>query len=289
MNAQSKRLFAAGLVIWLVAVTCSLPVATPEAVAPPILSEEDIASTAEARAAPPSAEVQAQEVPATPTTCVPMVTASLNANVRNGPGTDYNAVGSLQQGVSAKLAGRNEDDTWWYIEYADAAGGHAWIAKSVTTADCIPEGLTVVAAEAPPPAEEAVAEEPPAEEEPAAEAEPVAKPDLTVDAFTITPETPTQGQPAHVLVSVYNHGNAAAGPFVVAWYGLSGYHTPSCTWELDGMRARGGRTLECDYQFASHYTVTLTSLAVADSNGQVDESNEDNNEATISPFGVNAP
>ncbi len=292
MKAQFHRVFATALAVWLAAVTCSLPVATPAAVAPPpILSQEDIAATAGALT--PRAASQAQEVPAIATTCEPTVTASVNANVRRGPGTDYGEVGSLLQGASAKLAGKNEADTWWYIEYADAAGGHAWIAKSVTTAACIPEALSVIAAEAPPPAEEEVAEEPPAEEA-AAEEEPPAEeaaalPDLSVDQFTITPETPTQGQTAHVHVFVYNHGNANAGPFVVAWYGLSGYHTPSCTWELDGMRAGGGRTLQCDYQFISHYTVTQSSLAVADSTKQVDESNEDNNEATISPFGVNAP
>ena len=82
----------------------------------------------------------------TGTTCIPTVTATMNANVRSGPGTVYNAVGSLLKGNSATVAGKNADGTWWYIEFSSVSGGRAWVAASVTTSSCIPTSLAVIAA-----------------------------------------------------------------------------------------------------------------------------------------------
>lgn len=80
-------------------------------------------------------------IPAAPTACTPIVTANLNANVRAGDSTDYEIVGFLATGATAPLMGRNAADTWWYIQYG---GGHGWIAKSVTTAACLPATVAVV-------------------------------------------------------------------------------------------------------------------------------------------------
>jgi uncharacterized protein YraI len=67
-------------------------------------------------------------------------------NIRNGPGQVYGIVGLLPQGGSAKVAGKNADGTWWYIEFAGGPNGYAWVAGSVTTATCIPAALAIVAA-----------------------------------------------------------------------------------------------------------------------------------------------
>jgi hypothetical protein len=114
-------------------------------------------------------------------------------------------------------------------------------------------------------------------------------PDMYVSEFTITPSTPIQGQNAHVRIGVYNQGKAKAGAFTVSWYGLSTFASPSCTWEIDQMNANGGRILECDFVYSSWYPANKTSLVVVDSANQVLESNEGNNQGTISPFGVNKP
>jgi hypothetical protein len=90
--------------------------------------------------APPTATLAAA------TGCTPMVTANLNANVRRGPSTEYSEVGYLPSGGTAPLAGRNEDNSWWYIVFAGGPGGYAWIAQSVTTASCLPAVVQVVAA-----------------------------------------------------------------------------------------------------------------------------------------------
>ncbi len=281
MNGHLQRVLIAMLIVWLAAVTCSLPTATPAAVAPPAVSQQDLANTAAvlvltaqvpAAAAATTGPVAQPAPPATATTCSAMVTANLNANVRSGPGTDYDAVGALLQGSSAPVSGKNDAGTWWYIDFAAGAGGHAWIANSVTTASCVPAGLIIVAA-------------PPTE---VSEAPSGAQADLRIDEFSITPSTPVMGHAAHVRLMVYNHGSAPTGPYAVVWYGLSTFASPSCSWNVPNSNPSGGRVLECDYTFQSWYPVNKASWAMVDVNDQVDESNEGNNEATISPFGVTA-
>jgi hypothetical protein len=93
----------------------------------------------------------AQPAPA----CEPTITAVSNANVRTGPDIIYNVVGQLPQGGTAKVVGRNDTFTWYYIVFPGGPGGYAWIAGSVSSATCLPAVLQVVAA---PPA--SVAQEP---------------------------------------------------------------------------------------------------------------------------------
>src|SRR5271169_235629 len=62
------------------------------------------------------------------TSCAAMVTANLNANIRTGPSTAYDAVGSLLTGQTAPIAGNNSDGTWWYINFPAGPGGYGWIA-----------------------------------------------------------------------------------------------------------------------------------------------------------------
>ena len=201
-----------------------------------------------------------------------MVTANLNANVRAEPSTDYEAVGSILQGGTAPVAGKNDAGTWWYIEYA---GGHARIVASTTTSACIPDTLAVVGAAAPP----------------EAPAVPAARgmPALIISEFSISPSTPVMGQPGHVHIQAHDQGNAVSGPYTVVWCGLSTGASPHCTWDVENSNPGGGRVLECDYTFASWYPVNKTSLAIVDTNVQVDESNEGHNEGTISPFVVAQP
>ncbi len=117
-----------------------------------------------------------------------------------------------------------------------------------------------------------------------------AMPDLTISEFSINPATPTQGENVHVRVRAHNAGTADSGAFKMEWYGLSTFSSPSCNWNVVGGLVAGGSVLmECDYSFASWYPLTKTSIAFIDTDDQVDESNEGNNSASISPFGVDAP
>jgi CARDB/Bacterial SH3 domain len=292
MKNQFARILSAGLAAWLAIVACNIPLMSAPSATQQGPSQDQLALTAAAlvltaQAPAPTAETVAEATAETAATvCPPTVTANLNANVRSGPGTTYSAVGSLPRGTSANVAGKNDDATWWYIEFAAGVDGHAWIAASVTTSACIPADLAVIS----PSTAEGGAEAAAGDEQAApAGGEVAAKPDLIITKFRINPQEPTSGVPATVEITTRNQGNAASGPYVVHWYGLSTYHNPSCTWDVGNSNPGGGQILNCEFAFPSPYATDMSSLAVIDATSQVDESEEGNNEATISPFRVNAP
>jgi endonuclease YncB( thermonuclease family) len=71
------------------------------------------------------------------------VTVNDNANLRSGPGTDYERVGGAAQGDAVEIVGRNADGDWYQL----VSG--TWIAAFLV--DGAPEGLPVVG-DAPEPA-----------------------------------------------------------------------------------------------------------------------------------------
>jgi uncharacterized protein YraI len=121
---------------------CNLPAAAPVATEPPVVEAAAIVITA----TPASTPVPVEPVQA----CNPIVTTTIDANVRGGPGTVYVVKGQIPLGGTAPVAGKNSDGTWWYIQFAGGDGGYAWIAGSVTSATCIPATLPVIAAPPPP-------------------------------------------------------------------------------------------------------------------------------------------
>ncbi|HEY5902838.1 MAG TPA: hypothetical protein VIU38_03755 [Anaerolineales bacterium] len=144
---------AAALAVVTSILACTLPTSDQVTAAATAFAQTQTAQAGQLP--PPSAAPGATAVPSAtpvpptavlpPTACSPIVTANVNANVREGDSTDYEIKGFLATGTSAPLMGRNAADTWWYIAYG---AGHGWIAKSVVTAACLP---AVVAVVAPPP------------------------------------------------------------------------------------------------------------------------------------------
>jgi hypothetical protein len=65
-------------------------------------------------------------------------------NCRYGPGTTYAFVNELPEGQSARVIGRNESATWWYIRDPGNPGGACWVAASVTQIQSGAENLPVV-------------------------------------------------------------------------------------------------------------------------------------------------
>jgi uncharacterized protein YraI len=293
MNKFSNRGLKAALLIWVAAVTCNMPTAVTQVATEANSPVQDTAATsvaltltAQPVSAAPSTTLQATATTqATATQCNPFVTANTDVNVRVGPDTAYDIIGYLPAGGTAAVAGRNDANTWWYVDFAAGSGGHAWVAGSVTTAACLPPVVQVVAAPALPTAVPTEV----ADEDEDGGGDTGAKPDIYVSEFTISPATPIMGQNAHVRIGTYNQGNAASGQYVVLWYGLSSFASPSCSWTVNHSNAHGGRILECDFVFQSWYPINKTSLVIVDASNQVDESNEGNNQGTISPFGVAQP
>ncbi len=86
----------------------------------------------------------ATDIPPAPppadTPCAPSFTANTQANVRSGPGTVYDVIGTLPQGASQPVAGRNAEGDWWYIEFQN---GYGWVSAMTGQVAYIPETLTV--------------------------------------------------------------------------------------------------------------------------------------------------
>jgi uncharacterized protein YraI len=205
---------------------------------------------------------------AIPTQCSPLVTATVNANVRSGPDTAYDIIGALTLGQTATVVGRNDAYSWWYIDYPAAAGGHGWIAGSVVTPSCVPAVVQVVAAPPLPPTATPTLIQlvlPPLELN-------VLAPDLAVVNMDVPATVFMPLGKADVTVKVKNTGNADAGNFTVQWWAGSAV---GCSWPVSGLAPGSAKTLTCTYTFPNigNYTVK----AVVDSGATVNEANESNN------------
>lgn len=141
MFKKNKSILLSVACIILAVLACNLPGGAPPATEVPTGTDT----------ATPTFTPTASETP-TPTetvvveACKPTVTTNTVANVRSGPGQVYEIMGSIPQGGTANVAGKNFDGTWWYIEFAGGNGGFAWIAGSVTSAVCIPNTLASIVA-----------------------------------------------------------------------------------------------------------------------------------------------
>jgi len=71
------------------------------------------------------------------------VTVDVNLNVRTGPGTNYDRIGSLAAGTTVSIIGRNADSSWWQIPFSNGPEGKAWISAGYGTARHT-EGVPVV-------------------------------------------------------------------------------------------------------------------------------------------------
>ncbi len=63
-------------------------------------------------------------------------------NIRQGPGTAYPSVGTLQRGDRIEIIGRNTDASWWAIVYR---GGSAWVFAELVTPEGDISGVPLVA------------------------------------------------------------------------------------------------------------------------------------------------
>jgi hypothetical protein len=70
-------------------------------------------------------------------------------NCRFGPGTVYELVNELHAGQSARVVGRNESSTWWYIRDPGNPNGFCWVSASVAETQGAADQLPVVQSPAP--------------------------------------------------------------------------------------------------------------------------------------------
>ena len=99
-------------------------------------------------------------------------------------------------------------------------------------------------------------------------------PDLYIGQVSLNPSSPQVGQEVQVSVSVANLGNVTAGPHTVTW--KSDPDTIGCSWPVDSLAAGRTKGLTCPYTYTYPHSGQST-YATADANGDVVESDEDNN------------
>ena len=97
--------------------------------APP--AEEVDEDTLDSPTAPAAADSSADEVESQPDNAPIVQIPAGGVNVRGGPGLNFDLLGRLDEGISAKVVGRNEAGDWWQIEYPAGENGLAWVADVV--------------------------------------------------------------------------------------------------------------------------------------------------------------
>jgi SH3-like domain-containing protein len=65
-------------------------------------------------------------------------------NCRFGPGVRYELLSELSQGESARVVGRNELSSWWYIRDPGNPNGYCWVSADVTETQGAVEELPVL-------------------------------------------------------------------------------------------------------------------------------------------------
>ena len=65
-------------------------------------------------------------------------------NCRFGPAVTYALINELSQGESARVVGRNESSTWWYVRDPGNQNRYCWVSASVTETQGAAEELPVI-------------------------------------------------------------------------------------------------------------------------------------------------
>jgi uncharacterized protein YraI len=120
---------------------------------------QPVADPAQATPAQPAGETQAAteaptaEPTATPAPANAEVTTNDVVNIRQGPGTNYNLVGSAQAGTKFRVTGKNQAGDWWQIDYNGQPG---WVFGQLVTASntqavALAQNIPAAPTAAPPP------------------------------------------------------------------------------------------------------------------------------------------
>jgi hypothetical protein len=104
------------------------------------------------------------------------------------------------------------------------------------------------------------------------------KPNLIISDLKVNPASPTQGSPATFSATVYNSGDAAAPASHVEIWAASA--AKACTKAVPALVAHGGVVISCTYTYGG-WSNAYAVKAIADSDSEVDESNESDNTKQI--------
>jgi len=116
---MKRRFLLAGL-LFILLTACTMPVQAPT---PTFIPPTQTPRPAATRVSTPPT--------ATPVELALRVTSE-RVNCRYGPGVVYVFVTELKRGQAARVIGRNENSTWWYIRDPGNPNGNCWVSAEVT-------------------------------------------------------------------------------------------------------------------------------------------------------------
>ena len=68
-------------------------------------------------------------------TPVKFVKALVNLPIRSGPGSQYQAVGTIEAGKLAKVNGITQDQAWYRIDCSPNTTGNCWVPADASVAE----------------------------------------------------------------------------------------------------------------------------------------------------------
>lgn len=196
--------------------------------------------------------------------------------VRFGPGPGTSILGTLPRGTEVQIDGRTEENEWYRVIFPPNSELHGWVDAELLEVTGDPDSLVIATAE---PFEVDVPTQPPSEITPVDEdgtptptSTPGGLPDLVVGTTPILSD-------GKLFVTVVNQGaGAATGDIVVAVF------------NSDGTALLGGATLPAytleagqsiDIGTGLEVTESRTLLLVVDPNGDIEESENTNNQILV--------
>lgn len=194
----------------------------------------------------------------------PMAQATIDANVRLGDSTRYEAIGALLRGQSAPIIGRsNTGSGWWLIQLPN--GRQGWIASSTVLVSGNIGSVPIVS---PPPV--------PATPTPTPTITPTLAllPDATIGNVRFD-RSPKQGEMFQVIVTVLNQSSVALPEVTVACNFTpmnAFFSTP-----VSGLAPFGQIDVPIPVQLNSGGGANITANCAVDVNNLVAELNESNN------------
>jgi uncharacterized protein YraI len=116
---------------WLAGLTCAAallacnsntPLPSPPPTDPPANTQTQPSSTVP----PPTLPIELPTFTPTPAVASARPKSAL-VNCRFGPGTVYTLIGELKEGQSARITGKDQQGTWYYVEDPGNPDGYCWL------------------------------------------------------------------------------------------------------------------------------------------------------------------
>jgi len=222
------------------------------------------------------------------TTGAPTLTATMNANVREGDSTAYNRVGTLLTGQTADILGVSPNaGHWYYIRLS--TGQQGFIAPSVVTVDGDTNNLSIITPPPPPPLPTAIPTVLPTLVLPTAIV-PTAVPagaNLAIQSIAVDPVQPVCKGSTQVTVKVVNNGTGPSAPFnigVVDRRSADGTTQASTQGGVPALNPGSTFTSEMYLTISTYYSEAHTISIALDSGAAVAETNEGDN---VTTYGYN--